>query len=99
MGNGVMLAAHGGTFSFPIDVPCVIADQTVERRAEASGAVLPEEIKNASTSFVDNSVHKARFLPFLGWQAASGNLVAYFVGIESRHVVTTAYSVDDFLST
>ena len=77
---------------------CPVRQLTNRRITEASVVVLPAKIKNASTSFVDNSVHEERFISFLGCQAATRDLIAYFVGIESRHVVTTVYSGDDFLS-
>ena len=62
----------------------------------ASVQVLLEKIKNASTSSVDKSVHEARVTSFLSYQAATPYLIAYFLGIESRHLDTTRYGVEDF---
>ncbi len=62
-----------------------------------SGDLLRWRIKNASTCSVDNSVHEERFASFLSQQAAIPNLIAYFVGIESRYLVTTIYSGKHFL--
>jgi hypothetical protein len=45
---------------------------------------------------VDKSVHKERFRSFLSRRAVIRYLIAYFVGIESRHVDTTIYGMDDF---
>ena len=55
-------------------------------------------IKNASTSSVDKSVHEERFNRFLGYQAATPYLIAYFVGIELKHLVTTIGGMELFLS-
>jgi hypothetical protein len=53
--------------------------------------LLRARIKNASTCSVDKSVHEDCFISFLSHQAAIPNLIAYFVGIESRTLVTTIY--------
>ena len=55
-------------------------------------------IKNASTSSVDKSVHEERVTAFLSYQAATPNLIAYCLGIESRHLDTTRYGMEDFPS-
>ena len=56
-------------------------------------------IKIASTSSVDKSVHEERFTYFLSYERASEQQIAYFVGIESGHLVTTICSVEGFAST
>jgi hypothetical protein len=45
---------------------------------------------------VDKSVHEEGVIPFLTYQAATPNLIAYFLGIESRQLDTTIYGVEDF---
>ena len=57
-----------------------------------------KEIKNASTSSVDKSVYERWFTHFSGYKTAREQRIAYFVGIEFRHPVTTIYSVEGFSS-
>ena len=72
--------------------------RSVRKAREASVEVLRARIKNASTSSVDKSVHEEGVTAFLSYQAAMPNLIAYFLGIESRHLDATIYGVEDFPS-
>ena len=70
-----------------------------EPRIEMPVCVLQMVIKIASTSSVDKSVHEQRFTYFLSYERASEEQIAYFVGIEPRHVGTTIYGVEVFSGT
>lgn len=51
-----------------------------------------------STPSVDKSVYSKLFTSFLSCPVATGYQIAYLLGIEALHLLTTIYGVEDFPS-